>query len=285
MKKYRYKFGNGLGDFKGEHKDVKMLEEFAKLGYRPIKVSNWGYYKFKLGSSESCSYSIDVAEIKKKSQEFADYQEIFVAAGWEYVLSYYDWHYFKAPKGTKPIYSDTKSLSVKYENMQKQFPWLMMVTTIIALVFAGLAMLITLRWLTVVFAVLAAWSAGVTFVVLCMAVSNYWRIRRFSVGDDEKEAKILTSLEVAARSAQDYEQLSKTYQQRCLISLIIVGISLGMLKVMAVLNFRDVGVMAFLINLLFGGLLGGFVVYGLQNLFGFITNKNKASKLADKAET
>jgi len=282
MKKYKYRFGNGLGDFKGEHLDIKMLEEFAALGYHPIKVSNWGYYKFKFEKSEVCSYSIDVVEIKKDSTEFENYKAFFASAGWEYVLSYYDFHYFKAPKGTNPIYSDTKSATAKYENISKSLLRLVMLATIMTLLFVGLAFVVNLRWLTIIFSIVAAGSGGATIAIISMAISNRKRIARFNKGLNlnEKEAKILMSLEVTAQSVQDYEQLSKVYKKKCLISFAVVVISQGMMILLSILDFGQRGIISVVFSLslngLFGALIGGFLVFGLQNLFSFIRSRKQA---------
>jgi len=135
MKKYRYKYGNGLAHC--ESKDIQMLEDMAAQGYTLEKVSKWGYYKFRADKTDRCTYAIDFSDIEAKDEGFQQYIEIFNGSDWEYVTSIDNVHYFKAPIGTKPIYTDSTSMAEKYVKMQKMCMWWVVVLGIFVVAYAA----------------------------------------------------------------------------------------------------------------------------------------------------
>ena len=117
---YIYEIGHGLAFF--EEKDIKMCEEFAAHGYRLSSVI-FGLYKFERALPEECDFSVDITDIKATDTDFGDYLEKFAEAGWQYTCSCSALHYFRAPKGQIPMFSDNADLSRKYKKMRSLSVW------------------------------------------------------------------------------------------------------------------------------------------------------------------
>lgn len=138
--RYIWKLGNGLAF--SENKDMKMLEQMQAEGYSLCCVNRAGFYKFELSQPEEASYSVDYLHAKPGSEEYAGYIEIFESAGWEHVCSSGDYmHWFKAPKGTTPIYTDNDSLLTKYQKMRKISVWCVVGGGLASILFFALASL------------------------------------------------------------------------------------------------------------------------------------------------
>lgn len=67
------------------------------------------------GKPEDLVYTIDYHLLEEGERQ--EYVEMFELGGWEYVCSQYNMHIFKAPAGTKPIYSDNETKKEKYIRM------------------------------------------------------------------------------------------------------------------------------------------------------------------------
>lgn len=93
-----------------EQKDMEKLSKLASEGWIFTKFANLGYYLEK-GEPEDIIYSTDVNENK---EGLAEYFEMFEKSGWKYVCSYDSIHFFKAMRGTKPIYTDRNTEVDKY---------------------------------------------------------------------------------------------------------------------------------------------------------------------------
>ena len=116
--KYIYLLGRGLALF--EEKEVEMCEKMALEGYVLVSVSRLGFYKFEIMQPEDYDYAVDYTEDINRRQNniaFDEYVEIFKSGGWSYVCGSVTFHWFKAPKGTLPIYTDDVSMMRKYEAM------------------------------------------------------------------------------------------------------------------------------------------------------------------------
>ena len=116
MSKYKYRFGNGLAF--SEEKDLKMMEDMAKKGFTPIGANSFGFYKFAPSSAEDVDYSMDIFQTRTDLEVFEEYREIFKSGGWEHVFSIDSMHFFKAKKGTTPIYTDRPNESIKYQRLK-----------------------------------------------------------------------------------------------------------------------------------------------------------------------
>lgn len=99
MKEYCYRLGSGLAF--SEQRDLSMMEKMAAEGYHLVG-STFFFFKFKKGKPETVTYSLDLAQ----PEDLEEYKNIFAAGGWQHVLSLGYLHFFKAPKGTTPIYTE-----------------------------------------------------------------------------------------------------------------------------------------------------------------------------------
>lgn len=98
-----------------EEKDMKKLSKLAKEGWILDSFEKLSY-KLKRSEVEDIEYCIDYNEVK---DDWNEYISLFENSDWNYICSYEGWHFFKAPKGTQPIYSDKESLSLKYKKQYK----------------------------------------------------------------------------------------------------------------------------------------------------------------------
>lgn len=112
MKKVKYIPNNGLAFY--EEKEMKKLAEYAKEGWILEKFAGLTY-KLRKGESQDIEYSLDY---QKNADE--EYFALFEAAGWSHVCSSDEIHIFKAPRGTKPIYTDRPTIIEKYEREKKE---------------------------------------------------------------------------------------------------------------------------------------------------------------------
>ena len=118
MGKIKYRFGygfaNGIDSY--EQRALKMFGEMARQGDQLEKKYPFSW-KFRLTKPEEYIFSADYSWFARTSEsEFVEYRDIFASAGWDYVCSDYDGHHiFRAPIGTKPIYTDKATLSAKYK--------------------------------------------------------------------------------------------------------------------------------------------------------------------------
>lgn len=171
MSKYKYRAGIGLSF--SENKDVRTMEDMARKGYRPIGLNLLGFYKFEKDDPEDVSYSADYSTITSCSDDFEDYKEIFKSAGWEHVLCVGTCHWFKAPKGTVPIYTDKRNEAEKHVNIFRQFCKELIAFITIALFFLILSQTITIPFLKVLLSALFGGCTGVA-VVMVIGVILSW---------------------------------------------------------------------------------------------------------------
>ncbi|MCL2527378.1 MAG: DUF2812 domain-containing protein [Defluviitaleaceae bacterium] len=265
MKKHRYKIGDGL--YHSEGKDLKMLEDMAAQGYTLIKASRWGYYKFRAAKSEECAYSLDIADITHNAEEFNEYKEIFNAGGWEYVTGLDEYHFFKAPKGTMPIYSDTASMVYKYEKMWKSCLWLIVPFGMLTI--ASVVLYVIFKQFYMLGIVGGALGG-------CLSMShalliNRKRVARLrqGVGIDELEAE----------SAEKYERLSKARGRGFLWGMLAMMVIAAIIVVLKVLNIVPNNAIGTVVG---GSIWGIFVFISIHVLYMgycFFAYRNKAVKM------
>jgi hypothetical protein len=105
-------FSSGMGALDrllkwGEEHDMERLALEAKKGYVVEKI---GFrYHLRYQGPQDLIYAMDYQD-----QPGDDYFELFKASGWDYVDSLSYVHLFKAPTGTKPLYSDIETTIIKY---------------------------------------------------------------------------------------------------------------------------------------------------------------------------
>lgn len=108
--KYRLNWGLAFS----EKKDIKMLGKLAAKGWIFNGFTLGGaFYKFTSGPKQQLTYTMDLQPKPDK-----EYFEIIKASGWQHITSLQNhFHFFAAPKGTKPIYSGNEIEEGKYHDV------------------------------------------------------------------------------------------------------------------------------------------------------------------------
>lgn len=115
MKDVKYIMNNGLAF--SESKDLNKLSKYAQKGWLLDGFSAGGFrFRLKKGEPQDIEYSLDYQDNVDE-----EYFSLFEAAGWTHVLSFDNMHFFSAPTGTKPIYSDQETNIEKYTTMKSSF--------------------------------------------------------------------------------------------------------------------------------------------------------------------
>jgi Protein of unknown function (DUF2812). len=176
MRKYKYRAGVGL--IFSEKKDVMMMEDMAHKGYRPIGVNIFGFYKFEKTQPETVSYTADFSTISSCSDEFEDYKEIFKSAGWEHVLCVGTCHWFKAAKGTVPIYTDKCNEVEKHKNIFRHLCKALLRDTIISLILLLLYQTVPIPLLQLAFYLLFSGSVGIVIVMVIATILSWNKVQK-----------------------------------------------------------------------------------------------------------
>lgn len=114
MSKDRKSFMSGGLAF-SEEEDMQKLSDLAKEGWILDSFKNLSY-QLKKSEPQDVIYCYDFNNDKEDLQS---YFEIFEDSDWEHVCSSDAYHFFKAPVGTAPIYTDEYTRSLKYKNLYK----------------------------------------------------------------------------------------------------------------------------------------------------------------------
>jgi len=176
MRKHKYRWGNGFAF--GEEKDMKMLEKMAANGYALVDMNDFGIYRFERAQPEECSYSVDYFEAKTGSEEHGEYIEIFESGGWKHVCSACGfYHWFKASKGTTPIYTDNDDLSLKHVKMRRVVVKCILGGLLMAIVFFALAEIVP-RPVAIVFSGIAGGATGLALTLAVGLILTHRRILR-----------------------------------------------------------------------------------------------------------
>ena len=174
--RYAYRLGNGLAFF--DKKDMKMCAKMAANGYSLVSVDSMGFYKFELSQPEDWIYSVDFSDEKPGNESYDDYIAIFESSGWTHVFGGCDGiHFFRASRGTTPIYTDNESLASKYERMRSISIWSVVLSSIAAVV-AFLAAHFIPNVLSDVFYLLAGAGAGLAIAMAVGIILNHLRVIR-----------------------------------------------------------------------------------------------------------
>ena len=176
--KYLRKLGYGLAF--AERKDMEMCEDMAAMGYVLCSVSSLGFYKFERAQPEELSYSVDYVQIKKNSEEFNRYIEIFESGGWTYVCGCDKMHWFRAPRGTTPIYTDNADLAQKYVKMRNLSVWCTVGGGLMAAAAFALTSLLGPfpSWADLLIRIAGGASGGVALAMSVGALLNHLRVLR-----------------------------------------------------------------------------------------------------------
>lgn len=119
----------GLADFIDEQ---RFLEQQHREGMKFVKFEPFIKYTFEKCIPEEYVYQLDYKEDKKDD---ATYIQMFVDCGWEYIMKYGTWYYFRKPKSDilkqdNEIFSDKDSKI----NMIKKVMWFTLLITAVCLI-------------------------------------------------------------------------------------------------------------------------------------------------------
>lgn len=100
-----------------EDRETAWLERMSREGWH-LASYTFGWYRFRRGEPRDCLYRLDFDPDAAKRWD--EYLGLFRDAGWEHVLRWGSWHYFRAERG-KPfsdeIYTDRESRIAKYRRL------------------------------------------------------------------------------------------------------------------------------------------------------------------------
>lgn len=117
-----------------DQKQEAWLQEMSAKGLH-LKSVGLGLYYFEEGPLQKYAYRLDHQLGTQK--DFAEYLELFDAAGWEYIGKFNGWQYFRKPMkagGNMEIYTDSES---KVEKFQQRLKFLALTTPGFFVVFFG----------------------------------------------------------------------------------------------------------------------------------------------------
>jgi hypothetical protein len=100
-----------------EERETAWLEQMSRAGWH-LESYTFGWYGFRRGEPRDCLYRLDFDPYAGKRWD--EYLGIFRDAGWEHVLRWGSWHYFRAEKGktfSEEIYTDRESRIAKYRRL------------------------------------------------------------------------------------------------------------------------------------------------------------------------
>jgi hypothetical protein len=101
-----------------DDKEEAWLRQMSQEGWHLRSFGLPGFYIFEAGSPRDYVYRLDFQTTSKK--DTAAYLQLFADAGWEYLGSMGNWHYFRkeAPSGEMPeIFTDNNSKVQKYRRL------------------------------------------------------------------------------------------------------------------------------------------------------------------------
>lgn len=135
----RYQLSAGLA-----FAEEKEMDKLGKLAAEGWLLEGFAFLGFRLrkGQPQQLIYSLDVQDVGER--ERVEYEQTFMASGWQLVCSTGNMHIFSAVPGTQPIYSDITSLRQKYMRASSFFKW---ASLILWLLFAaGVALRTYVDW-------------------------------------------------------------------------------------------------------------------------------------------
>ncbi len=100
-----------------DEKEENWLREMANQGWHLKKINLIGRYVFEAGAPQDMAYRLDWFPSRK---EYGSYLQLFRDAGWEHVLTYGSWQYFRKESvdGVAPeIFTDNASKIKKYQQI------------------------------------------------------------------------------------------------------------------------------------------------------------------------
>lgn len=112
-KEFKYIMNMGLAF--DEDRVMKKLSKMAKEGWILEEMTG---FRYKLVKDEPTDlvYTMDYKKMDGNEREYFD---LFKSCNWKHMCSYGDFHFFAAPSGEVPIYTDKKSYLEKYSSYKK----------------------------------------------------------------------------------------------------------------------------------------------------------------------
>lgn len=160
MGKTKYMMSMGLAFF--EATDMNNLRKKSLQGWH-LKRFRFLGYELERGECQDVMYSIDYRLLEPGDLE--EYFEMFTFGGWTHVCSEYNMHIFKAPKGTKPIYSDVESSKDKMVRLA------IPVQKVVALsVTATIGFGLVMTFTTGIIHTISRWGTSIGFIITVPAI-------------------------------------------------------------------------------------------------------------------
>lgn len=176
----KYKFMSNMGLAFDEERALKKLSKLASEGWILDKLTLWRGYRLIKSEPREVVYSLDYKHLDEGDKE--EYIEMFEASGWELRCSYYDMHFFTAPPGTTPIYTDKESHLHKYKTQRIQsFRWsiISLIISIIAYIVAKVSLpYLDLESIKLGIYMIVGMIYGITGSLFMVTIAFYWRERR-----------------------------------------------------------------------------------------------------------
>lgn len=156
MKKTKYMMSRGLAF--SETSDMNRLRKKSLQGWHLKKFSFLGY-QLEKGDKEDVVYTIDYRLLHAEDEH--EYFDMFAFSGWKHVCSNYNMHIFKAPKGTKSIYSDVETTTEKYTRLIIPIRKLTLISFVVYITF-----LIVQSTTSGIIQTISEWGVNISFVII-----------------------------------------------------------------------------------------------------------------------
>jgi hypothetical protein len=126
-------------------KEERWLNRMAREGWLLTDVSSM-LYRFRRVEPKNWVYQLDFMEVT--GQDFLDYEQLFEDAGWKYVTTLTNWHYFRSDGddiNVRKIHSDIQSRISVLERVRRMvllagipsFSWLGYYPILLLTAFSG----------------------------------------------------------------------------------------------------------------------------------------------------
>lgn len=158
----------GLSDFLEEQ---RFLEEQHQNGWKFLKFEGLNKYTFEKCDSEEYSYRLDYNE---NNQDEETYLQIFADCGWEYIMKYQTWYYFRKEKSLlndtdNEIFSDNESKIA----MIKKVMWKQVMLLIPFLLFAPIFMSAYMKFMREDIIFKSIWIIYTLIMVFLLSICVY----------------------------------------------------------------------------------------------------------------
>ncbi len=162
-----------------EERTLKKLNSLAKEGWILDKLTLWRGYRLRRGEPQELVYSMDYKKLDERSQK--EYFEMFEMSDWKHIYSYQNIHFFVAPHGNIPIYTEMDSHQHKYRAQRIYCFRLTLIGIIFLAILFGFveAFLphISIEAVKFLIHLLVGITVGCVFSLIMLTVAFFWRER------------------------------------------------------------------------------------------------------------